>query len=70
MCQSQESSKRGATYSSISAVPGNLAEESAVEEERFLAAALFGLSGTPTGVSVLLRHPDAVHGAPASGAKP
>ena len=46
----------------MKAVPGNLAEHAAVEEEMFLAAALFGLSGTPTGVAVLLKHPEAVLG--------
>ena len=50
-------------YSTMKAVPGNLAEHAAVEEEMFLAAALFGLSGTPTGVAVLLKHPEAVLGA-------
>ena len=44
------------------AVPGALVAHTA-EEERCLAAALFGLSGTRTGVAVLLKHPDAVQGA-------
>lgn len=48
----------------MKAVPGNLADHAAAEEEMFLAAALFGLAGTPTGVAVLLKHPEAVQGKP------
>lgn len=46
----------------MKAVPGNLADHATAEEEMFLAAALFGLAGTPAGVTVLLKHPEAVQG--------
>ena len=45
------------------AVPGNLVEVNAVEEERYLAAALFGLAGSPAGRDVLLKHPATIKGA-------
>ena len=38
-------------------MPGNNLELQAVDEERFTAAALFGLAGSEQGLDVLLRHP-------------
>ena len=52
--QAHESMKEDKTYSSISAVPGNMAELLEVEEERFTAAALFGLSGSDVGIREIL----------------
>lgn len=64
MCwpQAQESSKRGVAFPTMRAVPGNLGEHATAEEEMFLAAALFGLAGTPTGVTIFLKYPEAVQG--------
>ena len=62
VAQAAESAERNATYSSMRAVPGNLVEVNAVEEERYLATALFGLAGSPTGRSVILRHPATIRG--------
>ena len=63
MRQAAESAERNATYSSMREVPGNLVEVNAVEEERYLDAALFGLAGSPAGRGVIIRHPAAVKGA-------
>ncbi|KAL3137901.1 hypothetical protein ABBQ38_005150 [Trebouxia sp. C0009 RCD-2024] len=54
------SAKQDRHYSSLGAVPGNNLELQAVDEERFTAAALFGLAGSPQGLDVLLRHPGQV----------
>ena len=37
-------------------MPGNNLELQAVDEERFTAAALFGLAGSQEGLSTLLQH--------------
>ncbi len=60
--QATESAERNATYSSMVEVPGNLIDVNAVEEERYLAAALFGLAGSPGGRGVILKHPAAIRG--------
>ncbi len=62
MRQATESAERNATYSSMVEVPGNLIDVNAVEEERYLAAALFGLAGSPGGRGVILKHPAAIRG--------
>ena len=54
--QARLSAKQGRHYSSLGAVPGNNLELQAVDEERFTAAALFGLAGSEQGLDVLLRH--------------
>lgn len=41
-------------------MPGNNLELQAVDEERFTAAALFGLAGSQQGLAVLLSHPGQV----------
>lgn len=41
-------------------MPGNNLELQAVDEERFTAAALFGLAGSEQGLGVLLSHPGQV----------
>ena len=51
--------KEDKTYSSMAAVPGNMAELLEVEEERFTAAALFGLASSDTGAKVILGTDDA-----------
>jgi hypothetical protein len=51
------------------AVPGNLVEVNAVEEERYLAVALFGLAGSPTGRGIILSHPATIRGKAATAAK-
>lgn len=53
------SMKEDKTYSDISAVPGNMGELLEVEEERFTAAALFGLASSDTGVKAVLQTDDA-----------
>lgn len=58
--QARLSAKQDRHYSSLGAVPGNNLELQAVDEERFTAAALFGLAGSPQGLDVLLRHPGQV----------
>ena len=51
------------TYSSLSEVPGNMVERHSVDDERFSAAALFGLSGSNTGIEALLAAgPEVVQG--------
>lgn len=54
--QARLSAKQDRHYSSLGAVPGNNLELQAVDEERFTAAALFGLAGSEQGLGVLLRH--------------
>lgn len=49
------SAKQDRHYSSLGAVPGNNLELQAVDEERFTAAALFGLAGTEEGLQALLQ---------------
>jgi hypothetical protein len=55
--------KEDKTYSSLSAVPGSVIDIQEVEEERYLAAALYGLCGTHSAATTLLRH----QGKPAQG---
>jgi hypothetical protein len=57
--------KEDKTYSSLSAVPGSVIDLQEVEEERYLAAALYGLCGTQSTTTALLRH----QGKPAQGRK-
>lgn len=52
----------GSEYASISEVPGSMDAMSVVEEERFIAAAAFGLAGSTVGASVLARNPQAMKG--------
>ncbi|CAL8468502.1 g8042 [Coccomyxa elongata] len=42
-------------YSSLSELPGNMVERHSVEDERFSAAAVFGLSSSDQGVQALLK---------------
>lgn len=58
--QAKLSAEQDRHYSSLGAVPGNNLELQAVDEERFTAAALFGLAGSEQGLDVLLRHPGQV----------
>ena len=53
--QARLSAKQDRHYSSLGAVPGNNLELQAVDEERFTAAALFGLAGTEEGLQALLQ---------------
>lgn len=46
-------------YSSMSAVPGNIAEMTEVEGERFTASALFGLASSDAGIKTILSTNDA-----------
>lgn len=57
--QAHESMKEDKTYSSMAAVPGNMAELLEVEEERFAAAALFGMAGSDACIKVILQTDDA-----------
>ena len=57
--QAHESMKDDKTYSSMAAVPGNMGELLEVEEERFTAAALFGLSSSDSGIKTILQIDDA-----------
>lgn len=43
------------TYSSLSELPGNMVERHSVEDERFSAAAVFGLSSSDQGIQALLK---------------
>ena len=43
------------TYSSLSELPGNMVERHSVEDERFSAAAVFGLSSSDEGIQAMLR---------------
>lgn len=52
--QARLSAKQDRHYSSLGAVPGNNLELQAVDEERFTAAALFGLAGSERGAQLLL----------------
>lgn len=52
--QARLSAKQDRHYSSLGAVPGNNLELQAVDEERFTAAALFGLAGSEGGAELLL----------------
>ncbi|KAK9786669.1 hypothetical protein WJX73_003243, partial [Symbiochloris irregularis] len=54
-----ESNKEDKTYSSMSAVPGTVAEMTEVEGERFTAAAVFGLASSDAGVNTILSTNDA-----------
>ena len=54
--QARLSAKQDRYYSSLGAVPGNNLELQAVDEERFTAAAVFGLAGSQQGLDALLRH--------------
>lgn len=53
--QARLSAAQDRHYSSLGAVPGNNLELQAVDEERFTAAALFGLAGSLAGAQVLLQ---------------
>lgn len=53
----RESAEEGATYASLSAVPGTVDAFNAVEEERELARAVQALSGSERGVSFMLASP-------------
>ena len=57
--QARESAKHDLTYSSMAAVPGNVAEMTEVEGERFTAAALFGLAASEIGMKSILQINDA-----------
>ncbi|BDA43534.1 hypothetical protein COCOBI_04-5460 [Coccomyxa sp. Obi] len=51
------------TYSSLSELPGNMVERHSVEDERFSAAAVFGLSSSDQGIQALLKAgPELVRG--------
>ena len=54
--QARLSRKQDRHYTSLSAVPGNNLELQAVDEERFTAAALFGLAGSEDGLNALLHN--------------
>lgn len=61
--QARLSAKQDRHYSSLGAVPGNSLELQAVDEERFTAAALFGLAGSQPGAQLLLQQDSPVlHG--------
>ena len=55
LLQARLSAKQDRHYSSLGAVPGNNLELQAVDEERFTAAALFGLAGSQAGADLLLQ---------------
>ncbi|KAK9829173.1 hypothetical protein WJX72_004304 [[Myrmecia] bisecta] len=52
---SEKSRADDKTYSSMSEVPGNLVDVKSVEEERYTASALFGLSGSKQGIQCMLQ---------------
>lgn len=53
----------GSEYASVSEVPGSMDAMSVMEEERFIAAATFGLAGSPAGARVLANTPHTMEGA-------
>ncbi|KAL6778560.1 hypothetical protein ACKKBF_B15275 [Auxenochlorella protothecoides x Auxenochlorella symbiontica] len=58
----KESAEEGGTYPSLAAVPGNLNSLNSVEEERALAAALYGLTGSELGVQDVLVSEETLRG--------
>lgn len=53
----------GSEYASVSEVPGSMDAMSVMEEERFIAAATFGLAGSAAGAQVLAHTPHTMKGA-------
>jgi hypothetical protein len=62
--QAAASEEEDKTYTSLSEVPGTLNERHAVEDERFSASALFGLTCSDVGIRAILdAGPEVVDGA-------
>lgn len=60
----------GSDYASAAEVPGSMDALSVMEEERFTAAAVFGLAFSPAGAAMLAEQSSTLKGAAAASARP